>query len=177
MGIGLILAILSFVIAAILELQMQNEFAKLNLPNQIKILNTSPCNITILNNENDQVLLDNMKKANYLNNNAINLPKDIIDKLFQDISQTEVKIKYSCDQFSDEKTDIITITNENLPKTLIFHLNSTTNKMQSLDYPYETQNNKIIGKSQLKFSGFNINDGNFNNFLFIRVIGIFKSFI
>ncbi len=159
MGIGLVLAILSFIIAAILELQMQNASAALNFPNQIRILNTSPCNITILN-QNDELLLENINMPDYLNNNAINIPKDTINKLFDDIgakNQTaKIKIKYSCQNMLDDKTTLITITNQNLPKTLILYLNSTTNNIQTVDYSYETKSNKSIGTSQIKFSSFDL---------------------
>lgn len=137
-GLGLLFTILSFGVAAILEWQMQVKSLENNPIDQIKILNLSPCNLTLLEN-NSSIVLNN---PNYLNNAPYLFPTNHMN------NQTVFEVLSSC------KNTTIRITHDGLPQVLLFYSNEL-NQLDYLSYKYDVSNQEV-GFSQIQIYSLNL---------------------
>ena len=152
MAAGLFMVIVSFAIAAILESQMQNASASLNLANQIKVINLSPCRLEV--EYTDQTPID-LPLSKYMNNEAIKLPKEWLSEMFKETGSAKLSFKpLNCDKFGEIN---VSVNNLTLPKTLILYQNKNTKQLDMHEYGYD-QNDQPIGESKIKFASFNLNN-------------------
>lgn len=132
-SIGLVLTMISFLISALLEYQMQNKFNLYNSPTRISIANLSPCQFNISHStETFQVL-----RSEYL----ASLPDSFANDLTQTLNFTEraYQINGKCILENNDEVFLnqsILISNENLPKRLIFYFDYTRLLINIMDYPY-----------------------------------------
>ncbi len=153
MGVGLVFAIFSFILAAVLELQMQNTSAALNRPNQIRVLNLSPCDLNLVDINKQEMRMDLEKYQ------PLNLDKSYLDSMFKDSNQTKFNLKAKCASFNHSRSFQIVVNDHNLPKTIVFYLSSSENTIKAFDYAYNLKD-QLVGSSQIKLSTFGIIDSN-----------------
>ena len=154
MAVGLIFACISFGIAAILESKMQSASLALNPPNSIKLINISPCTLNIVYDGKSL----NLDKPAYLNNNAVKLDTNAVNKLFKESSKSIFEINPSeCQDIDKNFLSIdqakLEISNNNLPKSLVFYFDTVSNQINFKEIPYDVKEPKI-GASQIKFNYF-----------------------
>jgi len=150
-SVGLVLTILSFVIAAILESRMESSWNTLNPSNRIRLVNLSPCKLTFSNGEKD---LFSLQKVEYLNNNPINLPDGLYDELFKENERAIFEINAECDNLSPFKSRF-NLYKEDVLKTFLFSKVDSIIEYQSVSYDFS---DRIIGAGQIRFLGFEIKD-------------------
>ncbi len=150
-SVGLVLTILSFVIAAILEARMESSWNTLNPSNRIRFVNLSPCNLTFTNNGKD---LFDLQKAEYLNNNPINLPDGLYDELFKEKEQALLEIRAECDNSNPFKTDF-NLQKKDVLKTFFFSQSGSELEYQHVSY---SLSERIIGSGQMRFLNFKIDE-------------------
>lgn len=151
MVVGMIFAVLSFLVAAFLESQMQKSSLSLNPNNQIRVVNLLPCTMDIYD-EQELVKLASISESIYLENQVNNLPSDLVNSISNDKFKT-LNIKYTCSNGLNFPTEALNVTNKKLPKSLIFFMRN--NKTQSMEIPYNN-NDQLIGSSQVKFTSINV---------------------
>lgn len=123
---------------------MQTKSASLNLSNQIKIINLTPCHLRIQTNEQSFFLEDSIDISQF----------DLILK--NTSNNTNMRINGECKLANNSSFQInenFTIDNSDLPKRLVFFLNETKINYASLSYDL---NNQKIGFSLLRVVSFNI---------------------
>lgn len=81
---GYILVIISFLVAALLEYEMQKASEALNRPNQVRVLNLMPCDMSVYDEFEMQKYAD-ISKSIYSDNKVINLPRNLIDAISKSI--------------------------------------------------------------------------------------------
>ncbi|CAF0910291.1 unnamed protein product [Brachionus calyciflorus] len=147
MSIGLIFAILSFAIAAILESKMQNASILLNPSNRIRIINISPCDIKFYQNETSKNFFQ-ISKMDYLQNKPYDFPIDFLSQ-----QKNEFLLESNC--MSKNQSFVISnwisLNNSNSPKNVILHLENGTIKISE---NYFNQTNQLIGFSEVRFLRF-----------------------
>jgi dipeptide/tripeptide permease len=155
-ALGLFLVSLSFFIAAMLENRMQTASADKNPLNQIRLINTSPCNLVLttpqFNDTND--LNMQIPSSQLFNNKPFNFPKLINDRAGE-VDNFEINLQGECNEMNI--TSILTL---NLsipaPKNLIIYLVNDTIKVVELPFNI---NDNTIGVSEIEWLFFNpIND-------------------
>lgn len=147
MCVGLVFAILSFIIAAILESRMQTAVAHLNPSSQIRVINLSPCDLGLAANGSDYFLMVGESNQAVIDNNMIN-------HLFSPIkNESLITVDSFCfGNVSFQNT--FKLNNVGLPKTLILYLDN--NGIKAIDYSY---NNRLsaVGSSLVKYDVFQLN--------------------
>ena len=148
MAVGFIFASLAFGIAAFLEFKMQEASSFLNRPNQINLINLSPCDLSIAN-------IADLSRSSYLNNRAVKLPKNIIDNLFQTGNTTtfQIKVGICFDNSTNSAQTSFLINNNALPKSLIFYWDAATKNINFKENSYDIKN-QVIGRAEIKFEYF-----------------------
>lgn len=145
MGAGLILALLSFLIAAFLEYEMQQALARLNPPNQIRVLNLLPCDLHIYDEKQAEKLIE-IDGSVYLNNQPVNLPKSVLTSINETTSRM-LFVQYKCPDDVNIQNDFLNISANDVPKTLTFYLDASNNlKITSNSYNIS---NQLIGFSEV----------------------------
>ncbi|RNA38646.1 solute carrier family 15 member 1-like isoform X1 [Brachionus plicatilis] len=143
MSIGLIFAILSFGIAALLESRMQATLKSLNPSNRIRLVNLSPCDITFF--DQDETLFYLAKSIK-----VIDMPEDKRKKIDQKKSLlTNSTCLVGKEKFNFSNT--LDISDLNASKNLFFYLSD--NMIKTLDILIN-QNNQVNGFSQIRFLKF-----------------------
>ena len=150
MALGLLFAIAAFAIAAVLESQMQAAFKDLNRPTQMRVMNFAPCSLNIETLDPKFDFKMALEEPVFNKNKYFNIPTDKSDKFFNaDTQYVDFHVTGTCKNNIDIDQEI-TITNKDLPKNLVFHLDA--NKIQVSEFKYST--NQIIGESLLKVQEF-----------------------
>jgi hypothetical protein len=155
MAAGLVLVIISFAIAAVLEAQMQSASEAKNLDNQIKLINLSPCELNITLSDSSIFVL---QKPAYLKNSAFKIPKEQLDVMFKSSNSSIFDVRpISCVNPSNSAQTInfpsfkVTIENKDLPKSLLIYYDEINSNLAPKQYAYN-KNNQVIGKSQIKIA-------------------------
>jgi hypothetical protein len=153
MIVGLSICVLSFFIAAFLEFKMTTNSLSLNPPNQINLVNLSPCDLNIEN-------IADLPKSSYLNNQVVKLPRNVIDSIFSNGNSTQFKIniKNCFANSSSIAQRSLTINNNALPKSLIFYLDASSGNIDFKEYSYDIKN-QVIGRAEIKFEYFDAKTG------------------
>lgn len=143
MSVGLVFAILSFGIAALLESRMQASSKLLNPSNRVRLVNLSPCNITFYH-QNEALLHLNES------NKIIDIPDNFQDKIN---NQNSFILNSTCSIGSKmfKISNLAHINGFNSPKNVFLYLNDST--ISSFDYSFN-QNDQVIGFSQIRFLKF-----------------------
>ena len=165
MNIGLLLAILAFLNSALLEWCMQSSHAAMNPPDLLKVLNLSPCNLTLsINGAGDSTSDHNLAfyigESRYQNNFEAKLPNELLAKL-RDNSAARIpyfSLSGTC-RSSGVHSALHRMDNlsvaigpmQNVPRTLVFYLNETSQSLASYEYTYDSKSATTIGKSELRF--------------------------
>lgn len=144
MAVGLVFAIAAFCIAAVLESQMQSAWSDFNRPGQLRVVNLSPCNLTLTQpNFNFEM---NVNAAMLGQNKFHNIPTEVSDKFFAQQDSALLTLAAQCPTGVIAPNQVI-VSKENLPKSLIFYTNEL-NQVTVKDYWYN-QKDYIIGSSQV----------------------------
>jgi dipeptide/tripeptide permease len=153
MVVGFLFTGLAFGIAAFLEFKMQDSSILLNRPNQINLINLSPCDLNIEN-------IADLPKSSYLNNQVVKLPRNVIDSIFSNGNSTQFKINIkNCFANSSSIAQRSLIINNNaLPKSLIFYLDASSGNIDFKEYSYDIKN-QVIGRAEIKFEYFDAKTG------------------
>lgn len=151
MGVGMIFAVLSFLISALLEYKMQQALAANNPTNNIRALNLLPCNVEIFDQSGQERLIQ-ISQAAYLNNKPVDLPKNLLSSM----NTTQVQISYSAcsNGLTTPNLDSLDLAGDG-PKTIVFYLEN--NQTKNMIVPYDNQNQKT-GSSQVRFMSLNTDD-------------------
>lgn len=173
-GLGFLIAILALLLTTILEIRMKNSSISLNLPNQLRIVNLSPCNLNIIDSKTHNPILLEINRTSYLENKVYNIDAKIIDSIFAKSSQVKIDLYGECYQKNHKTKHInqtgLLITNQNLPKTLILYLENNDDNIELtysyinkpeiklFDYSYNSIDNKPTGLSQIKIDSFQIDN-------------------
>jgi MFS family permease len=157
MSIGLILTILSFLIAACLEWKMNQVSMKLNPIDRIKVLNLSPCHLK-LKSDFDNVSLNSIIYRNETESNELEFVVNDINHLPKAFLNKKIKVTLATlNDTIDSKCslpiswyDEIDLNSQKMPATLIFAWNEEeeTMKYQFLEYDLKDPD---IGMSQIRF--------------------------
>ena len=153
MVVGFLFTSLAFGIAAFLEFKMQEASILLNRPNQINLINLSPCDLNIES-------IADLPKSSYLNNQVVKLPRNVIDSMFQNGNSTQfqINIKNCFANSSSLAQRSLTINNNALPKYLIFYLDESSGNIDFKEYSYDIKN-QVIGRAEIKFEYFDAKTG------------------
>lgn len=136
-SVGLVFTIISFLISALLEYQMQQAFTSNNSPTKISLANLSPCQFQMSHStETIEVL-----RSEYLKNFEQPLPNSFTNDLTKTINFAEKAYQISGKCFLENNKEIsfnksIVVNNENLPKRLVFYFDYTIQQIDLLDYDY-----------------------------------------
>jgi dipeptide/tripeptide permease len=147
MVVGLIFAIAAFFISALLESQMQSAFAHNNNPYDLKILNLSPCNLTVRSNDSTLNSSINSFVSNEPNRPFI-LPNGI------KVDQLELTFSGNCEMVQQNFNQKLVINSKNLPKTLIV---SHKNDQVTFDYLNYNFDSYPTGRSEVRFISYDLN--------------------
>jgi solute carrier family 15 (oligopeptide transporter), member 1 len=156
---GLFLTVISFIIASVLESQLQKIDHRLNLNDQIKIINLTPCHLNISDNNGTDILkLSNYK---YSQNNVESLPQQSIEYLRTNQIKNESSLTFNgaCSNGASFKKQLITINLFDLPKTLIITWDPIGEVLKKTELPFNNKEKKV-GESEVKFIAFNIKRNN-----------------
>jgi dipeptide/tripeptide permease len=117
---GLFLVITSFLISAILQFEIQDQFSTFNPSSQIKMINLSPCNLTLNLNETTVLELSEYKK-NGEESSISTLPDYLIPRLNEGLV---MNLKGQClfQTFQKEIDQQITLKSDTSLSTLILNL-------------------------------------------------------
>lgn len=163
MSVGMVLTILSFLVSAFLEHNMNLRTDEYNTIDKIKIINLTPCRFDMMMSEGNNEVFP----AKYLQNSEQVFPKSIVDELIQNanggnFSEMTFKIKGECNFQNASQVKIeqdIVINNLDLPKSVIFYFNKKENNINIMDFGYNLKETEI-GYSQIKFVSFNLRNVN-----------------
>lgn len=150
MFIGLCLAALSFLISALLEFKMQQALIAQNPPNNIRVLNLLPCNLTILNQKESEQQLK-FEELSYLSNTVVNVATAFRNVISNE-KAIQIKIKYSCKTGWNLDEELYNITSNDKSKTLVFYMDNNQTKI--IELPYNNHDSKV-GFSQIMFRSLN----------------------
>ena len=156
MSIGLIFAIIAFLIAGGLEWQMQLKSTLNNPPKQIRIVNLSPCDFQLI--KNDQIL--NIEPNELNKNYPFNIPKEFVQNLTtsNNLTKESFTLNAVCllekDTIKNIFNQTISIDNSNLPKSLLFYYDERKNVLNYISLDYNITDSKI-GLSEVRFTLFN----------------------
>jgi hypothetical protein len=122
---------------------MQSSSNDLNRINQLRVINLAPCDLEI----HPEKFTYNLtaKEPVYNKNTYYNIPTEISDEFFKNSTSVMFKISGVCDQQSISQT--FEVTNQDLPKNLIFSLNQNQMVMNQFKY---NQKDQVYGTSQAK---------------------------
>lgn len=139
MSVGLIFTVISFLISAFLEHQMDLSALKLNPVSQIKIINVSPCQFNMIiptdNTDNEMLLI---KEASFLHNRAQILPQEFVQKLnITGVLRVNGTCKTQTNEFSIEQD--LSIDSLNLPKNVIVSFDSLNKRLTTTYLPYSLE--------------------------------------
>ena len=82
-GLGFLIAILALLLTTILEIRMKNSSISLNLPNQLRIVNLSPCNLNIIDSKTQNPILLEINRTNDAKFSDLNTSNEIKNKNFE----------------------------------------------------------------------------------------------
>ena len=166
MAVGFIFTGAAFGIAAFLEHKMQGASLALNPANQIKLINLSPCDISIAS-------IAELPKSSYLNNQVVKLPSNIVDNLFKEgnnVTNFEINVSTCLNVTANVSQYTFLIGSNDLPKSIIFYLDEQSMNIKIQEFPYN-KNDQVIGRAEIKFEYFNLNNAlNSNNLKYMNPI-------
>lgn len=151
MFVGLCLAAFAFFISAFLEYKMQQALTVNNPVNNIRILNLLPCSMDVYDQNSTDPFV-HISQVDYLNNRAVDLPKSLLNSISKEGSR-QLSIKYSCSNGFNPQNEVLNVTSQNLPNTLLFYTNNN-NQTLHMELPYNNENGKV-GFSQVMFKTLN----------------------
>ncbi|CAF0821688.1 unnamed protein product [Brachionus calyciflorus] len=142
--VGLLIACVSFGIAAILEKQMQVAHLSKNPINQIRIFNAAPCDLEFTYGDNNEIL--KVAKPDFLKNKDYSFPNEFADLVRSKNSTTNVKYTYNCAGKTGQ--NVLSIKNADNTQIYIFYYQNGV--LRNLEYNYDIHS-EVIGTSQIKF--------------------------
>ena len=163
---GLLFGIASFLVAAYLQYRMEVATAQLNPTQGVRVLNLSPCNLTLgqfdQNSNSSRFLLhvhERVQARNFESN--LNL-----DNHFGQLNSQHpfiLIIASSC-RLSEKNNELLLSSNSsfrllpsNSPKTLIFFFNTSKNSLDFIEYA-PVRNKATTGSSNIRFVTFDLDD-------------------
>ena len=140
MGVGLLFASVSFIIAAALEAHIQASTAARNPTNQLRVLNLAPCTLHLHDN-NSHFLLEQGTDANFVSDNSNSNNNN---------NATSTSWNVQCATLSSSSSVLNVSASTPLPKTLLVYADEAAGAIKTLDYAYNVAN-PPVGESQVRF--------------------------
>ena len=141
-AIGLLFAVASFLIAALLEYLMQKESARLNPTEQLRILNLLPCNLEFKTLDNS--LTNTIAESTGAKYEAMMLDEGFA-KMFTQENNYQVRFKMNCaNKFTDKE---ITITRNATLETSLVIIRpdpADTQGFKMLQVPFSINKQQIV---------------------------------
>ena len=166
--LGLLIAVFSFFIVAALESCIQTRHESLNRPQQLRVVNLSPCHVTLTFNDDDEHTYETsplveLAPSSYLQNQAVDMPRAFVRQHLASETTTtrrQVTLKLSAHcastngDLNNERriSQSLTVDNRHLPKTLLVYRKNETH-LDVFEYAFDVSD-KRVGAAQIKTASF-----------------------